>query len=97
LALLPERYEWIDPSAPDIAPGLTQELSAWDASLPENGRIPVPLDRRGELDYRLVLEPPAELGVPVGAVLFVVGDEILAEQPVVQAGLTDAGLGEVVG
>lgn len=97
LALLPERYEWIDPSAPDIALGLTQELSAWDASLSENGRIPVPIDRRRELDYRLVLEPPAELGVPVGAVLFVVGDEILAEQPVVQAGLTDAGLGEVVG
>ena len=97
LALLPERYEWIDPSASDVATGLSQELSAWDASLPVNERIPVPRDRQGDLDYRLVLEPPAEPGAPVGAVLFVVGDELLAEQPVVQAGLADAGLGEVAG
>lgn len=87
LALLPERYDWIDPSGADTVPGLPQELSAWDASLAGGGRVPVPRDRESELDYRLVLDAPAAPGSPVGAVLFLLGSEVLTEQPLVQAGL----------
>nr|MBA3414679.1 D-alanyl-D-alanine carboxypeptidase [Chloroflexia bacterium] len=90
IALLPERYDWIDPSMPNAVPGLPQELSVWDASLSAGGRIPVPRNRVAELGYRLVLGAPAEPGLPVGTVLFTVGSEVLAEQPLVQAALLSA-------
>jgi len=87
LAGLPERYEWVDPAAPEAVPGLPQELSVWDASLADTTNVPVPRDRLAELDYRLVLEPPATPGAPVGAVLFMLGPEVLTEQPLVQSGV----------
>ncbi|CAA9580854.1 MAG: D-alanyl-D-alanine carboxypeptidase [uncultured Thermomicrobiales bacterium] len=96
IAVLPERYDWVDPSAAEAVPGLPEELSAWGASLNGSGRVPVPRGRAGELGYRLVLGAPAEPGAPVGTVLFLLGSEVLTEQPVVQAGFATTATGDVM-
>jgi D-alanyl-D-alanine carboxypeptidase (penicillin-binding protein 5/6) len=85
LAAAAERYEWIDPSAPGAVPGLVDELSAWNAALASPGAIPAPVDRVGELSYRLQLGPPVDPGAPVGTVLFFVGPDMLARRSVEQA------------
>ena len=93
LAALVEQYAWIAPATPEAVPGLPQELAIWGATLAGATSVPVPRERLPDLGYRLVLEPPAEPGSPVGAVLFVLGSELLAEQPLVQSGVAVQDLG----
>lgn len=86
LAAVDEDYVWVDPAAPGIVPGLPEELAAWGAMMPNQGSVPVPTDRAGDLAYRLRLGPPANPGEQVGTVLLLVGPELLAERQVQQAG-----------
>lgn len=86
LAAIEQEYVWIDPAAPGAVPGLPEELAAWGATIAAGGSVPVPADRAGDVGYRLRLGPPADPGEEVGTVLLLVGSDLVAERPVMQAG-----------
>jgi D-alanyl-D-alanine carboxypeptidase (penicillin-binding protein 5/6) len=79
-------YVWLDPAAPGELDGLADELRVWDVTLAAEALQPVPAELATEVEYRLVLGPPAAPQTPVGEILFLVGDRLLAERPAVQAG-----------
>jgi len=81
---LSEDFLWISPSAPDILPGLAEELAVWNATMPPGPTFPVPAADLTDLRYRLVLGPEAAPGTEVGRVHFYSGSTELGAQPVVQ-------------
>ncbi len=84
LSAIPADYEWIDPTDPATFEGLYQELAAWQAGLKGGTAVVVPIARRDELRYRIVLGPPGSPDAEVGKVVFLVGNDRLSEQPVFQ-------------
>jgi D-alanyl-D-alanine carboxypeptidase len=86
LAAVLNDYLWIDPATAATVPGLEQELAAWEAALRPGSAVPVPVARAAELRYRLILGPPGPPNSQVGEVVFFLGSERLATQPVFQAG-----------
>lgn len=78
-------YLWLDPAAPGVVSGLTEELGVWDVDLPENRFLPVPTASASSLRYRLVLAPPAEPQAEAGEVQFFVDNELVTELPALQA------------
>jgi len=85
LGALREDYRWLDPAQAQEVEGLSEELAAWEAELPDGPDIVLPAERAEELRYRLVLGPPGEPDAEIGRVLFFVGGDLLSERPVVQA------------
>ncbi|HEV2528465.1 MAG TPA: serine hydrolase [Thermomicrobiales bacterium] len=81
---IPESYQWIDLTAPGVVEGLTEELAAWQVTLGSGSEIVIPAGDTADLTYRLVLGPSGEPQEVVGSVLFFLGDEQIAEQPVYQ-------------
>ncbi len=81
---LGEDFLWISPTAPDLLPGLAEELAAWNATVPPGPTFPVPAADLTELRYRLVLGPEGSPGTEIGRVRFYSGSTELGEQPVVQ-------------
>lgn len=79
-------YVWLDPAAPGVISGLPEELSVWDAGLPDADLLPVPASQASDIRYRLVLSPPAAPQAPVGEVEFYLGERLLSERPALQAG-----------
>ncbi len=81
---VPQEYQWVDLSAPGVVEGLSEELAAWQVTLGSGTQIILPAGDTADLSYQLVLGPPGESQDIVGRVLFFVGDEQIAEQPVYQ-------------
>lgn len=81
---IPQEYTWVDLNSPNSIEGLSAETAAWQVSFPQGAELVVPQDRVGEVAYQLILGPTAESGDEVGRVLFFLGDEQIADQPVYQ-------------
>ena len=90
LASLANDYVWVDPADPASVPGLADEMAAWQIGLEPGRLVPLPVAQTGDVRYRLVLGPPGEPNAEVGKVVFFVGADRLAEQPVYQTGTTVA-------
>ena len=84
LGAIPTDYAWVDPTDPATFEGLDQELSAWRAGLQGRTAVVVPVARRDELRYRVVLGPAGSPDAQVGKVVFLVGNDPLSEQPLFQ-------------
>ncbi|MGH2559156.1 MAG: D-alanyl-D-alanine carboxypeptidase family protein [Thermomicrobiales bacterium] len=89
LGAMTEDYRWVAPAEPDQVPGLQDELSAWQVELGEPTAIVLPANG-GEIAYQLQLGPPSEPNSQVGRVLFFVGSEQVAEQPVFQTAVAQS-------
>ncbi len=81
---LTAEFRWVSPEDRTSFPGLSDELSAWDAVLASDVDVPVPTDAADPARFRLVLGPAAAPDNPVGTVRFFSGPDLLAEQPVLQ-------------
>jgi D-alanyl-D-alanine carboxypeptidase (penicillin-binding protein 5/6) len=78
-------YVWLDPTAPGVLSGLSDELRVWDVTLGANDLLPVPAAQVAQVRYRLVLGPPSKPQLPAGEVQIYVGDVLLSELPALQA------------
>ena len=79
-------YLWLDPTLPGVVSGLAEELSVWEVDLATGDLLPVPASSEGEIRYRLVLGPPSAPKSPAGEVQFYVGQQLLSERVMLQAG-----------
>jgi D-alanyl-D-alanine carboxypeptidase len=91
LSAMAEDYRWIAPSEAEGIPGLQEELAAWQVEMRETAAVVLPTGSDAEVAYRLQLGPPGEPNSQVGSVLFFVGSEQVAERPVYQTAVAQAG------